>query len=392
LHEGALVLDIIHILTGDDFPPPLLDSMVDLYVRELYFDFESTAWGAHYVDASRAADLVLAYQSLTEASRTQFLLSPCVYRAVCDFTTARSKETLDRVLRFARDQRDICYGAVAADSNDSPIWSPMGDCCMAFDGEAIEREWQPKLDSLITVDFDSPNARSFDARSPSLSLPFEPFSEVERKLVLERLIAALGRIDDIAPTFGRLIRNYTRTLVLRKHEASPGLGSEHVTSTIGEVRLTNVNSEGVERGRLADALVHESVHNMLSTYEYIKSPFVLLADNKQYRVRSPWTGNPIPVPSFCHAALVWFTLFNFADRELSDTGLTREERIGVQRRRNACASGFLVSKRLSELVTNLCTFEPSTLDLIDDLQRIVQNAVSKSTVNSITILPAALAG
>ena len=63
---------------------------------------------------------------------------------------------------------------------------------------------------------------------------------------------------------------------------------------------------------IANAVVHEAVHCVLLMLDH-EDP--LLTDDEAADalgpVVSPWTGKPLPVPTYLHACYVWFGLANF---------------------------------------------------------------------------------
>jgi hypothetical protein len=366
------MFDVIHLLTGDPVAPPLLDAMVDLYITRRKYDLENIMWFAHYGSPSKARELIAAYEALPETSKLNYLLSPSTYEALhaCRYRPTRNVE---RLISFAKDQLSIVHGTPpdGHKSDAREIWSPIGGEALLRDGPKWRPQNSAKLDALVVIDFDSPFAHAV-LSSPLMSRPPEPFSESEREDIVMKLNGALEYVDRVVPVFGRMIRNYTRAIRVRKCEAFDDLQSEHVTNTIGEIRLMNAHREAYSITKLAEALVHESVHNLLSTYEYLHIPFVLSHDDRRYRPVSSWSGNPIPVGSFCHAVFVWFSLYNMALRELQQPELSTEQKTKIQRRRNHYASGFLVPTRLSDHLQGLAFFNREYLSIVDRLQDIVQ--------------------
>lgn len=388
------MLDLVHLLTGDDAFPPSLDSMVELYVEKRKFDFEQAAWYAHYLDSERALKLLTLYETLPQHSRLHFLLSPASYEAVDTFTKNNSASDLDALIALCADEVTFVNGTPPHGhrNGQSVIWSPMGDEMLRLTENGHERRVSVRLDSLIVVDFDSVHARTIRPTSPLMFRPPEDFTDDERATVVAKLEGALGYIDEVAPTFGRLIRNYTHAIRLRKCDSVSAYSSEHVTDTIGEIRILNAHKREWGIHKVAETLIHESVHNLLSTYEYVNQPFVLTGDDRRYRPVSTWTGNPIPVPSFCHAVFVWFALFQFAIRELQQSGIGAEQRAEVQRRRNDYASGFIIPTVLSDHLRDLAVYHDSILPAIDAVQELVRSVVDEKSrshaVADTALLPA----
>lgn len=369
------MFDVIHLLTGDSAAPPLLDSMVDLYISKRKLDLETVMWHSHYFSPPAAQRLIAAYEALPEESRFSYLLSPATYELVHAFEE-KPVENCEQLTLYAYDQLSVAQGRPAREHRPDAqeIWSPTG-------GEVLRRtdgdwtiEHAEKFDSLVVIDFDSPFARAI-GDSPLMARPAEDFSPDERENIKCKMHEAYRYIDRVVPTFGRLIRNYTRAARIRKCAAFTDVSSEHVTNTIGEIRLMNVHQDAYSMLKVAESLVHESVHNLLSTYEYVYGHFLVRQDDRNYRPVSLWSGNPIPVGSFCHAIFVWFALYSLAVHELKQPGITKEQRREIQKRRNHYASGFMVPTPLSGYLQDLGLFNRDYLPTIDRIQHVVRSLV-----------------
>jgi hypothetical protein len=373
------MFDLVHLLTGSSAPPPTLDSMVDLYVAKRKVDLEQAIWYGCHFEPSTAKRLANVYDSLPDSAKFAFLLSPATYEAVDAFPAA-PKENCERLLLYAQDQLSIARGMPSngCSSEIAEIWSPTGGEALVRTGNSWKQKQCIKLDSLIVVDFDSPFARAI-RDSPLMAQPAEEFSEEERAAVVKKFQTAMDYVNRVIPTFGRLIRNYTRAARIRKCKAFVDIASEHVTDAIGEIRFMNAHEDIYSVDQVSEDLVHESVHNLLSTYEYLYGKFLLSPENYDYRPVSTWSGNPIPVASFCHAVFVWFALFNMSLRELEQPGLNTSRREQIFQRRNRYAAGFLVEKPLSEYLRDLALFSKDCLPTIDRMQEIVNTLVHKET-------------
>lgn len=369
------MLDIVHILTGSDAYPPSLDALIGQYLERQKFNVETAIWSAQVVDAAGALRFLSLYESLPPALRLRFLLSPSVCKALLEYESERSFGNLNRIITLCEDE--VAIFRAFDEGAREVVWSPMGDEWVERTSRGYERRVNRKLDALIAIDFDGPDAVIIDERSGTMSFPAEPFSEHEREEIASKLIAALAHIDEVAPTFGRVVRNYTRAIRIRKHLGSRG-GSEQQPARIGEIHLLNPQLGECDVRVLAFSLIHESVHNLLSVYEKINGPFVLTpgGSDLRYRPVSPWSGNPIPVESFCHAVFVWFALFHFALKESREANAAFPERAAVALAEvNKCASGFMVPSALSDFLRGNDLYAPGFLGVIDDLQDIVQRAV-----------------
>lgn len=375
------MLDIIHILTGAEPAPPSLDSMVKLYLEKTKFDFENAIWwAANYLPEGSAQKAAEMYESLPDQVRVHLLLSPAMYEHLHTFrgegTSVSREEAFARLTAMVSDELSIVRGEPASPLTDAKeFWSSMGDVGLrrSEDG-GWTRVDAPRLDSIVVLDFDSPYARMLRPQSSTMRLPPEDFTPEERASVLGKCEEAFAYISRVSPTFAHLIRNYTRAVRFRKADKMQGISSEHVTSTIGEIRLLNMQKSAVELPKVVEQLIHESVHNMLSTYEYTQEAFLHTADTKQHRPTSLWTGNPLPIASFTHAIFVWFSLFNFALLESKQPNLSDEQMRAINERRNRYACGFVGPTRLSDYIRTDITFSSTLFPAIDIAQdTVIQN-------------------
>ena len=376
------MLELIHILTGGD-PPPSMDLLIKLYVEKMKLDLENAIWRAGSYFECDVTEVVSAYESLHEAARVHLLLSPAIYEYLDAFRGVSSfdggLEAWNRVEQLVFDQQSIVNSTPSATrKNAKSVWSPIGDVGLYESNGSWLRRDASKLSSIVTLDFDSEYATVVRSESTTMRNPPEEFTSEERALVLDKCNQAIEYIERVSPSFARLINNYTRAVRFRKANQVPGLSSEHVTSTIGEIRLLNVHRPGVHFSKLVEFLIHESVHNLLSTYEYTYGVFLPLGDAKQQRPVSPWSGNPLPVASFTHAIFVWFALFNFAVLETQQPSLSPQERQQAFERRNHNAAGFVGPVRLRDNLRSASPLNPAVLHAIDLVQDTVLERFEKT--------------
>ena len=171
-----------------------------------------------------------------------------------------------------------------------------------------------------------------------------------------------------------MIRNYTRTIFVRRNGTLlPSSEQDHVR--LGAIGLRNVHLDSYTELQLADDLLHESIHNLLSTYEFMNFPFITFGGRKNGNARpvSPWSSRPIRVTPFIHAVLVYYTLLSFARLRLREEDLPAAERVIYQRRRNRYVSGFLSPGRLTQCPEGFADVDSRTLAMIDVVQDIVVN-------------------
>jgi hypothetical protein len=371
------MFDVINLLTGSDAYPPALDSMLSTYLAKAKMRFERVTWTAGNTFAIEdAGEVVTTYEALGDSARLRLLLSPFIYETMDRFAAIPTNETFRGILEAVRAERQIEQERIDDPSCDV-VWSSIGDRSIKRVGSSLQTFFGERLDAVVPLDFDSPQAVVVRPSSPLMYLPPEEFSVDERRTAVNKLQKAFAYVETVSPTFAHLIRNYTRAIRLRKSSAVEGFQAEHVTATIGEIRMLNVYKPEFSVERVAESLIHESVHNFLSTYEFLEGPFVLSLDRRQYRPVSTWTGNPIPVASFAHAVFVWFTLFQFAMRELEQPGLTDVQRSEITARRNSYLSGFMAPMKLTDSLKGLGQYSSILFPSIDMMQRVAQDQYSK---------------
>jgi hypothetical protein len=261
-------------------------------------------------------------------------------KLICELLTGK---TLDNeTYRFLPDQ----------------VWSPVGDWMAKRRGGTWAIVKPPMVGDVIAVDFDSPMASKYEAASGILSQPRLEWSDTERAAIVEKLDKALSKIDQVAPAYGRLIRNVTRRIIVRKSverftdetgRGSP-FGSEHVPRQPGSIRLLNVQLAEFTSANCMESLLHESTHNLLAAWETMNGRFV--SRNQDVRPVSPWSGNPIPNSSFIHAIFVYYIchkLFLAYKESMISDG--EENAAHVARRLPMFGVGFLTNHRVTDMLT-----------------------------------------
>jgi hypothetical protein len=359
------MLQIVYCLTGDDKFPPILDRQMDRFVHRLRDDIEDLIWEGQLRGYASAKLLFERYQALSDSSRARLFLSPQGFEAIHSAAGTRTADAL----RTLADSIDECCAPELMET-------PQTDAIAAGDQPARERF---SIGGTISLDIGSRWARRLEPTSPIFFSPFEPHTCDESEKVVRKLSAALAEIESAAPTFARLIRNYTRTILVRKiGDLLPA--SEQVDTELGAIRLRNVHADTYTHDQLVDDLIHETTHNFLGTFEYLSFPFVPFGERAADEVRpvSPWSMRPIQVLPFLHAVFVYFAMFNYASKRLGEAGLPPECRKRLQRRRNRYASGFLMPGRLSDYVADLAKVDPRVLAAIENMESVVKSKAGPS--------------
>jgi hypothetical protein len=218
----------------------------------------------------------------------------------------------------------------------------------------------------IPVDFDSPYAFGIDMPGSGTECPV-PTSE--RDWLVGRLDEALSAINQASPHAFALVRLFTRVIVPSRDTESGVFLSSSSPRLVGKTVLSN--AECASREALADAVVHESIHAMLSA-EQLRMPFVLdHADLSEEAVTSPWTGALIPMDAFVDACFVWFALWNFWNLPAVRIEFEHWE---LKRLRQQSRSGFDGPPLVGVLTGHEKALSPPVLDAIAEMQRVVQHA------------------
>ncbi|XQA62701.1 hypothetical protein ACM9XD_04900 [Xanthomonas sacchari] len=253
------------------------------------------------------------------------------------------------------------------------VYSPLGDC---FAERDVHGHWSvhevTKVGGCIAIDLDSPSARHHEPRSGVLSQACLPLSAQERDDVIAKITRALELIDRAEPLYGMIIRNFVRRIVVRKSQERTDTGprhygSEHVPRQPGSLRLLNIHQHELSVEACMESIMHESTHNFLAAWELANGFFV--ANDYNYRVVSPWSGNQIPNSSFIHAVFVYYICHRLLKRHLEMESCTdKSARSHIHKRLAVCAAGFLIEQPLSENIMSSKRLNRDIAAMIDTLQ------------------------
>ena len=335
---------IIYALTGSEANPPVLDRLIPRFADRVRDDLEDIIWNAKFAAIPGADGLFATFSALPPVGRVSACLNPIVFAAICDARVGLSVTHLSRLASILSQD--------PAEAGSSEEGFLLGD--------------------TIWADTGSEDCRRVDPTSPVFEQAFVPLTTSEHGVVSAKLVAALEEIDRTAPSFGRLIRNYTRRIYVRKADnRSPA--SEQVDTEVGAIRLLNAHLEEQTVGRIADDLIHESTHNFLSTYEYLYGPFNPYGTRPSDSVRpvSPWSMRCIQVLPFIHACFVYFAMLHYCEARLRSGLASFDETLELRQRRNQHVSGFLMPGRLSEYVASVAQVDPLALKAIDWMEEVV---------------------
>lgn len=361
---------IVYLLSGNSAQPPILDRQIDRFVERMRDEVEDIIWTASFNQSPHVANLFEAYQNLDSTQRARFFLSPDGYEAVYSATRSASEEN---ILALTRGLSEL---SKSGHSEDAASWPA---------DQTIPKGPTPTslvLGDTIAVDLGSSNCRRVDITSPVFAGEFVELDIQEANIVREKLYNALNEIDATAPTLSRLIRNYTRVIYVRKAEGQLP-SSEQVDSELGAIRLLNVQSDSYGQDQVVDDIIHESIHNLLGTFEYLNFPFIPAGYRPSAGLRpvSPWSMRAIQLLPFLHAAFVYFGMLHYAELALKRDDISSERRKSLLQRRNRYASGFLMPGQLSDFASAIGRADPRVLLALDWMQRVVRSNCGRTELS-----------
>lgn len=185
-------------------------------------------------------------------------------------------------------------------------WTALGDALVLIDGTVHRPVAVPDLRAIDAL---SPQALTMNAVT-ALSEPQSRTRPDEESLRAgaQVLDEAMRRLAEVSPSLHDLVSTCVLNVVLSQ---DPRLGFSSSTHGlyIGRVTIGASHWPDVPVESVMDALVHEGIHCLLLMLD-VDRPLLtddLRADDLP-TVASPWTGNPLTVPTYVHAVMVWFGL------------------------------------------------------------------------------------
>lgn len=341
-------------------------------------------------DSGRLDRILSILNSLPQSFRTRVIASAELVEWLWqhagltgDEINADADVVLTGLYNILRREELVCYlltgespgKAEFGDLGEGPIWSPLGDW-MAY---KLDNKWKSKqsftIGHAVAVDFDSPLALRQEARSGVLGSQRLELTESERATVIAKLDISLNNIDQVLPEYGTLIRNFTRRIIVRKsverftgEEPINGpLSSEQVPHQSGAIRILNLHLDAYTVTACMETVLHESIHNFLSAWETMNGDFV--SSEQDYRPVSPWSGSLIPNASFVHAIFVYYVchkLFSVLPQKINQC--EEVDLDAAKQRLSTFATGFLVRRRVSDMLLLKDSLDNSLLETLDALE------------------------
>lgn len=246
-------------------PPPLVDHLLQVHLLTLEGWLDDAVWIVKYNDAATYKQFSEVLGTIGREERQRFLLAPSTFPLLAA-TSSLELDACRDVLRAY--QHDILL--TREDPRAPHGWSRLTDFVQTHEGH---RQYSDLLGDSIVVDFDSEECLRVEPESSVFCREPVPVSAADREVTLTKLRAALNLIDRISSTAGHLIRNTTRCIRVRK-STTEITAAETDPRVIGEMRLHNPQMDSLRVIDLADALIHESLHNFLAMYELRYGSFV----------------------------------------------------------------------------------------------------------------------
>jgi hypothetical protein len=253
-------------------------------------------------------------------------------------------------------------------------WTARGDMRFSPDGGVFAA---PRVDGLLTVDFDSPYALhvDLDGMLEVSPVPREPLSHDEKDVTLTRLRVAKDGIEQTNPIILDVVNIFTKALVVQRDSVAPRLFSSGSSAQyVGRSVLANAHIETVSEIEVAEGLVHEAIHSLLYMQEQQRD--WVTSDElygPQQRTVSLWTGNPLPLRSYLQACFVWYGLLCFWTQALPSGAFDAAR---VKERIMQAARGFLGVPVLAQVAPYRSQIAPDVVGAIELIQDHVQASLS----------------
>ena len=189
----------------------------------------------------------------------------------------------------------------------------------------------PRIGGWVVADLHGPEVHRPLPQSTSKHVPYgpaEPMTEDEQGTVLDKLERAFAGIGWVSPAATRFLR-YTLATIIPRKQTQPHLyprsfkGSS-TAATIHRANLYNLHLRNVDAARLAQSILHETVHNHLYKRELFTPTLLDDQAGESLRVKSPWSGNPLDLHVFAHSSTVYYAVHSFFSRAGSCPDLPRD--------------------------------------------------------------------
>ncbi len=178
---------------------------------------------------------------------------------------------------------------------------------------AIHMFKSPCLVDDLPIDVFSTNVQHAEETSGSkeyvATIRYGKYSAEEVSIVVDKVRDAFSRVESLSATAAQLIRHFIKVIIPLK--VPSGSGSTSQSRIPGRVLLSGV--ENASPAKLASALVHEAMHQLLYVLEWAGQFVIPPVDDEERpaRVKSLWSGRELELHSFIHACFIWYGLVRF---------------------------------------------------------------------------------
>lgn len=248
------------------------------------------------------------------------------------------------------------------------ICTALGDATLLSNGEMIRR-------SYFAGSMPVQVSRN---RAPTIAVGNSHATGPSRSLFGEELALALDRVTEAVNLLTKLslanfALSFTKVLLLQK-DSGGTFSSGSAGQYIGLSVITNPHASNISHYDIAEAIVHEAIHSLLYMQERSEPWVPRNLYTPKPLVRSPWSGNQLPIRPFLQACFVWYGVLNFWCKAVTD-GAASLASVGDRLKR--AATGFLGKPLLSRLEkdhANVIAVPVS--EAINSMQERVQHALS----------------
>ena len=355
---GTLLESLVGILTWGD-RDNFLQLLQQWYLQCVYLKIRQALTEIRRKDAAAEDWLRASLDRLPDWAVNRFLAAPETGRHISKLRYNTAEHIAFFRAALMAEQKLNGSPVIA-----QPCWSALGDFYFCADAivDPCHEQWNselslaaPRVGHLLPVDFCSPYAQTINSMP---ECPFEPYTPSEAAKLCASLDTALQAVESISPAAARLIHGFVHVIVPRKDPLHPQAGFASSTpSHIG--RLLVRNGHLMSLGSLTDSLVHEGIHAILFVLE-LSEPFISSPAAAQVFVRSPWSGNSIPISAYLHACFVWYGLARFWRTALESKTLPGDI---VRRHLATAVNGFKRANPTGELQPHANLIRRNTLEV-----------------------------
>ena len=247
--------------------------------------------------------------ALPKQRQRRLLFSPEVFRLFSTYEHLPSPAALAALRSYISVEYSLAEGRPTIHGHE---WSALADyrspAVTPHSDELGKAYHAPAIGSVI-----------IDAVNPhDLRMPGANWSQMcaldlaERPDAVSHIQQAFALIAETSSTAQRTVERGPSVILLKK---LPDDERQHASSSwrmlIGLVALGNAQSPTWTVAGLADAIVHESIHQAMYKLELTQPTFADMDKATKFTTTSPWTGKTLTLTQFTHACFVWFGLYAF---------------------------------------------------------------------------------